>query len=604
MISYAVSFLRHYLTLPVLLAGSVAGSLCWLVLRGREKQGRITRKNRAAFTVLSVYLTLFFAMLVVVRRPKTGRLFSLQLFWSYRAAANGHQDLLNQNLFNILLFVPFGFLCAMTERKPNIWKTIGLGAVLSLLTELTQMLSKRGLFELDDLFHNILGSALGAILWLLISRRRGKSADDLQQRTPSSLDEGKQYAKQAGTEIMQDIELKLFLELLRAGILGQKPDPEQIAALPESWDVEKLVNLALRHDVLLPVYAALAGAEDPGLRQLKKELRALYAPRFAKSVNQECEGEALLNAFEQAGMDCIPLKGWVLRQYYADPLSRSMSDMDILVRHYEHRSIMRVMRNLGYEGDGRSAWKHENFRKKPYMKVELHRRLTDDSGVIREWEKLMWSRCRPEEGRQHVFRMSDEDFYIHHMLHMEEDFRHGTLGFRRIADTWLLLRSCPEMDRCYLENELQSMGILSFVHRAEQLAKVCFEGKEPDAESETLLRYAEQNSISGSEHSYQLGRMAMRSGGKLRKARLRSAWEAVFLPYDRMKAQFPVVEKHPVLLPWCWLRRLLRFAKTPAHSLKKLNSTGISQQELDELRIVLQAGGVLPKEEEEGGRDG
>ncbi len=408
----------------------------------------------------------------------------------------------------------------------------------------------------------------------------------------------------SGKSSMQDIELKLFLALLRAGILGKKLDPEQIAAMPESWDVEKLVNLALRHDVLLPVYAALAGAEDPGLRQLKKELRALYAPRFAKSVNQECEGEALLDAFEQAGMDCIPLKGWVLRRYYADSLSRSMSDMDVLVRHYEHRSIMRVMRDLGYEGDGRSAWKHENFRKKPYMKVELHRRLTDDSGVIREWEKRMWSRCHPEEGRQHVLRMSHEDFYIHHMLHMEEDFRHGTLGFRRIADTWLLLRVCPEMDRGYLEDELRRMGILEFVRRAEKLARVCFEGEESDADSETLLCYAEQNSISGSEHSYQLGRMAMRSGGKLRKARLRSAWEAVFLPYDRMKAQFPVVEKHPVLLPWCWTKRLLRLAKSPVHSLKKLNSAGVSQQELDELRMVLQAGGVLPREEEERARNG
>ena len=73
-----------------------------------------------------------------------------------------------------------------------------------------------------------------------------------------------------------------------------------------------------------------------------------------------------------------------------------------------------------------------------------------------------------------------------------------------------------------------------------------FEGEEADADSEILLRYAENNSISGAEHSYQLGRMALRSGGNLRQARLKSVWEAVFLPYDRMKAQFPVVEKNQI----------------------------------------------------------
>ena len=393
-------------------------------------------------------------------------------------------------------------------------------------------------------------------------------------------------------------ELALFLELLRAGILGEKPDRERIECLPESWDVKQVYDLALRHDVVLTVYAALSGAEHPGLRQLKKLLHSCYAPRFAKAVNQACEGEAILDTMEREGMDCIPLKGWVLRQYYADPLSRSMSDLDILVRRYEHRAVMRLMRGLGYEGESISAWKHENFRKMPYMKVELHRRLTDDSGLIRDWEKQMWSRIRPEEGKSHVFRMADEDFYLHHMLHMEEDFRHGTLGFRRIADTWLLLRSCPEMDRSYLEEQLRRMGVWEFACRAEKLARVCFDGEAPDGDSEALLEYAERNSISGTEHSYQLGRMALRSDGKLGQARLRSIWEAVFLPYDRMKAQFPVVEKYPILLPFCWAGRLLRLAMVPVRSLKKLNPSGVSQQKLDEMRRVFRAGGVLPKEKE------
>jgi hypothetical protein len=394
--------------------------------------------------------------------------------------------------------------------------------------------------------------------------------------------------------------ISLFLALLRAGILGEKPDGASLDGDWASVNIDEIRNLALRHDVVLTVYAALDGAEEPGLQRLKKELRPHFALRFAKAVNQDAEGRALLDALEQAGFDCIPLKGWFLRQLYADPLSRSMNDLDILVRRYEHGSVKRLMEELGYKGESASAWKHENYKKPPYMNVELHRRLTDDSGAIRAWEAEMWDRCRLEEGFDHVYRMAEEDFCLHHLLHMREDLSHGTLGFRRIADTWLLLRSFPDLDRGYMTEKLRALGIEDFARRMEKLARCCMDGEMPDADTETLLRYAAENSIAGAEKSYQISRMATMSEGGVRRGKWKSLRNAVFLPYDRMKAQFPVVEKYPVLLPFCWARRLLRMALYPKRNLRKLKTGSLSQEELDEMRRVLRAGGILPAQD---GRD-
>ena len=68
-------------------------------------------------------------------------------------------------LLNIILFIPVGLL------SPR-WKTVGLAAGYSMLIELAQLVSLRGLFEFDDVMYNALGTALGVLLVLGLKRLR------------------------------------------------------------------------------------------------------------------------------------------------------------------------------------------------------------------------------------------------------------------------------------------------------------------------------------------------------------------------------------------------------------------------------------------------
>ena len=52
------------------------------------------------------------------------------------------------------------------------WKTVGLAAGYSMLIELAQLVSFRGLFEFDDVIHNALGTALGVLIVLGMRRLR------------------------------------------------------------------------------------------------------------------------------------------------------------------------------------------------------------------------------------------------------------------------------------------------------------------------------------------------------------------------------------------------------------------------------------------------
>lgn len=392
---------------------------------------------------------------------------------------------------------------------------------------------------------------------------------------------------------MIETELKVFLALLKAGILGDMPNFSSIDVPAEQWNVRRLAELTVLHDVVLSVCSALEGTQFPALQQLKGMLRTQHAQSAAKAINQDCEGQALLDAFEQAEIDCIPLKGWVMRQFYAEPLTRCMSDLDILVRNYRYQDICSVLEKLGFEGKGPSNWKHDEFRKPPFVHLELHKRLTDSSGAVRQWEAGVWDRAIPDEGTKHRFSMAPEDFYVFHLVHMYKDFKNGALGFRRLADLWILGRRIAPESLTAARTKLEELHMGLFTCRMEHLAQVCFSHAEADENSQLLLEFASSGAVFTDDDRYKLGRMASQSGAGAEQAKLHSVLRALFLPYDRMKAQFPIVERWPVLLPFFWAKRIMRYARKPRANLRRLDYRGIREEQYERMRRVFLAGGLI-----------
>ncbi len=164
-----------YVILPVL--AEVYGAA--LYLRSRQRRaGRLAWIERtmlicmlACFTAAYTYLTLFY------RAASGSAQLNLELFWSYRDAFRWTErgirirrlGLARQILLNMLVYVPVGLLMPIVwhgRRHPYVL-TLLTGAVLSLLTELVQYFTHKGLCELDDLLNNTIGCMLGAALLAL-----------------------------------------------------------------------------------------------------------------------------------------------------------------------------------------------------------------------------------------------------------------------------------------------------------------------------------------------------------------------------------------------------------------------------------------------------
>ncbi len=346
-------------------------------------------------------------------------------------------------------------------------------------------------------------------------------------------------------------------------------------------DSRALATIITRNSILLTVYKSLPG-------DLKQQFNAQYLAAIKQSVVQDYEGNQVLHTLSEAGLSCIALKGWELRKLYPEPTMRQMADLDILVRPYNFDLIKSVMEKFGFSAGTESSWKHESF-KKNEVHVEMHKRLTDDSDEIQAWEKGLWERATSVDGN--FYKMSLEDYYIFHFIHLYKDFMNGSLGLRRIVDTWLLQRQPVDME--IVKTELEKFGMWKFYNQMVKLSRVTMGDEPMDEDSEVLLIHAFMHGIYGSGKSYKAGRIAA-MGGNDRAGKLKSKLAAVFLPYKRMKAQFPILEKWPILLPYCWLKRIIRFLKGDKKKYSwMLDYSDVKPEDYEEMKRFFEAGGVV-----------
>ena len=136
---------------------------------------------------LTVLLGLFLLDgLVLIRRggSLSGEGRGIDLAAEYRRLVSGNEEILFLILFNIAVFVPFGFTLAeflSSAKRLAGWRCLKYTALtalgLSLCIECLQLLLRAGMFELTDLVLNTAGAALGAALPLACRALFRRSAD-------------------------------------------------------------------------------------------------------------------------------------------------------------------------------------------------------------------------------------------------------------------------------------------------------------------------------------------------------------------------------------------------------------------------------------------
>ena len=124
--------------------------------------------------LLAEWVFLVLCAIVLFREASADRGYNLMPFWSYWDYGKDSYflEMFGENILNVLLFMPVGFLAGCSFRGITFKKALLLGGGLSVFIEVLQFILKKGFCETDDVTHNVLGCLIGYGLSNVIFKRK------------------------------------------------------------------------------------------------------------------------------------------------------------------------------------------------------------------------------------------------------------------------------------------------------------------------------------------------------------------------------------------------------------------------------------------------
>ena len=220
----------------------------------------------------------------------------------------------------------------------------------------------------------------------------------------------------------------------------------------ESAQQNTLIAESYRQGVAAFLYPILVKLSDVHKLEIpdREKLHQTHLSTAARNLISLHSTHLILTALREAGIQAMGLKGvYLLEHVYPEISTRSMSDIDILVKKQDLSKSLQVMRSLGYRTTSYFNLSDENFDTKhvPPMEkdglhpVELHWTLLEEDEPFRIDADDLWRRAIPARiADVETAALCPEDLILHLSLHLT--YQHYlTLGLRGLLDIALVIHT-------------------------------------------------------------------------------------------------------------------------------------------------------------------
>ncbi len=306
----------------------------------------------------------------------------------------------------------------------------------------------------------------------------------------------------------------------------------------------------------------------------KTDLMAVYQyERMKYTFAQICD------AFDQAGIAYIPLKGSVLRAYYPTEDMRTSCDIDILIHEADLELAIGALEEKNYRRGDRHY--HDVSLYSPNkIHLELHFNIQENMNNLDAVLKDAWEYAIPVKGSQYAF---SKDFFAFHIFaHMAYHFVSGGCGIRALLDIGVMEHKMGISYSCAKEL-LEKAGIYKFASEMSKLAEQCFTNNERDSLSDSILKYIFMGGVYGSAENH----IAVDKAKT--KSSVTYALKRLFPPYKSMIITYPFLKKCFFLLPFCYVARWIRAifgGKSKRIALEMACANNMSNERIKEIKEI------------------
>ncbi len=341
---------------------------------------------------------------------------------------------------------------------------------------------------------------------------------------------------------------QLFLALLKSEITGAP----LTADAPDEAAQRALFRLSKRHDLAHLIGAAL---EKNGLLTDMKA-RAAFSDARVKALYRYTRlwhGYGLLTALlEESHIPFVPLKGALIRHLYPVPEMRTSSDIDLLVPEDRLEEALSLLtERLGFTQKGKTY--HDiNLVLGDAVHLELHYNILEDDERLDPMLRRVWEFASPAEEGKSEHRLSPDYFAFHVVSHACHHFLNGGCGVKPIIDLWLL-RKQAAFDENAVKALCRASDIAVFYDAVCALGEVWLGDGAHDETTSSMQDFI----FGGGAYGTVSNRTAV-GANREKASRLSYALARIFMPKHRLARLYPILNKHPVLLPVCQVRRWFR----------------------------------------------
>lgn len=318
------------------------------------------------------------------------------------------------------------------------------------------------------------------------------------------------------------------------------------------------------------------------------------------------EKETVDRALSDAGIRFLYLKGSVLKYFWGEPSFRYMGDMDFLYEG-DDLALKRALEGVGYAAQiftTRDFSHHSVFHKEPWFTLEPHFALLNKTDPYYGMLEGLFDRATPDPDLPGRYRISEEDLYLHGLLHARKHLAGGGIGVRSFLDFAFLLREHPDLpDRPRIRELLSAYRLETFASRVVSVARLLSDPDAvPDEADEAEISVLLCGGLFGTVEKW-VGNQLKSDLKESRFPRLRYLLRRTFPSLFSMALKKIRAPLSWIVYPFYWFRRFFRML----FSRKKRKDTG------DALRVVasykdnednagreLRYFGLLAEEEERG----